>query len=201
MGRNNNKPNQQKYLKTDIDYDKLAEAIVRAHHQIKEQEEIEAKNKKISEDQEWHKIIGCTNYHGDEKWIQRLWHEVLNNMSVLISLFTFRKKDVKDTRLSFGLMQLGSMAVYGIFEWALYILAIFCIVFMVFAVMAKRAFWTICLSLIWGFVAVLLARIFRIAKFEIENLKDKEMVNMVFSANMAFIGVIFTVIGLLAQLL
>lgn len=197
MGKNKNKPNQQQYLKTDIDYDKLAEAIVKAHKKIKAQEEKEAEDKRNTERQEWLKIIGCRDYPDNEKWLRRKWHEFKNNCAVLKTLFTFKKKDAKTPRLSFELMRLGATAVYGICELLLYMMAVS---FVVYTIIANETAGSIYLSVAYGFITVLFARIIRIARFEIENIKDKEMLNTIFSATMAFIGVVLAVIALIVQL-
>lgn len=197
MGKNKNKSNQQQYLKTDIDYDKLAEAIVKAHKKIKSQEEKETEDKRNAERQEWLKIIGCKDYPDNEKWLRRKRHEFKSNCAVLKSLFTFKRKDAKTPRLSFELMRLGAVAVYGLCEVLLYL---FALLLSVSAVMANENIAEMCFFFAYGFVAVLFARIIRIARFEIDNIKDREMLNTIFSATMAFIGVILAVIALIVQL-
>lgn len=44
-----NKSNNSQYIKTDINYDKLAEAIVKAHKRIKDTEEKEAQRREKKE--------------------------------------------------------------------------------------------------------------------------------------------------------
>lgn len=197
MGKNKNKSNQQQYLKTDIDYDKLAEAIVIAHQKIKAKEEKEAEDKRNTERKEWLEAIGCKPFSENEKWIKRQLYSLRNVGATIISLFTFKRKNAKNPRLSFELMRLGATAVYGICELMLYILAVS---FVVYMIIANGTAGSICLAVMYGFIAVLFARIVRIARMEVENCKDKEMLNMVFSANMTFVGTVLTAISLVAQL-
>lgn len=187
------KSNNQQYLKADIDYDKLAEAFVKAQKKIKDTEEKEIENQLKDDRKEWLKIIGYVEYPESEKWLLKRWHSAKNDLAIFKSIITFKAKDAKKPRLTFELIRLGTSMIYGLSSLILYIIALFflCTLFLltgfdkVYSLLAIPAF--------------LFARIIRIAELEVENLKDKELLNTIFTANMTFVGVILAAVAIIVE--
>ena len=74
-----NKSNNSQYIKTDINYDKLAEAIVKAHKRIKDTEEKEAQRREKKEREDWLKTIGCKEIKDDWIWRKKKWQSFKND--------------------------------------------------------------------------------------------------------------------------
>ena len=74
-------------LNLEIDYDKLAQAIVKA----KQIEEENAAKKKAADLEEWKKILGV-NKHEDKKGIKKKIYVFCNNVKVFFNLIFFSKK-------------------------------------------------------------------------------------------------------------
>lgn len=196
MGKN--KSNSQQYVKTDINYDKLAEAIVKAYKTIKTTEEKESEKQSKEERKEWLNIIGYKEYSEGENWLLKKWHSMKNDFATLKCIFTFKAKDAKTPRLTFELIRLGTGLIYGLCEFLLYLLGAF---FVVSPFVLQDTIPIDYAYIALGFLSVFFARIIRIAKLEVENIKDKELLNMIFSANMTFWGVILAVIAIIIQIL
>lgn len=192
-----NRSTNSTYVRTDIDYDKLAEAIVKAHKEIKTSEEKEAKKQEKEERKEWYRIIGYKEIDENWTWRRKKWQSFKNDCATLKSVFTFKAENAKTPRLAFELMRLGTGMIYGICEWTLYLLGMF---FIVFPFISKDVFFLDYGNIGLGFLSIFFGKIIRIAKLEVENVKDKEMLNMIFSANMTFVGVILAVIAIVISL-
>lgn len=74
-------------LNLEFDYDKLAQAIVKA----KQIEEENAAKKKAADLEEWKKILGV-NKHEDKKGIKKKIYVFCNNVKVFFNLIFFSKK-------------------------------------------------------------------------------------------------------------
>ncbi len=184
-------------VKQEIDYDKLADAIVKAQIDFKVYEKNEAEKQEEIDRKNWRKIIGYKEI--EENWTRRKkkWQAFKNDCATLKSVFTFKAENAKTPRLAFELMRLGTGMIYGICEWTLYLLGMF---FIVFPFISKDVFLLNYGNIGLGFLSILFGKIIRIAKLEVENVKDKEMLNMIFSANMTFVSVILAVIAIVISL-
>lgn len=187
------KSNNSQYIKTDIDYDKFAEAIVKAHKIIKDTEEKEAQRKKKKEREDWLNIIGYKEINDDWTWYKKKWQSFKNNCSTIKSIITFKAQDAKTPRLSFELIRLLTSMVYGISSFILYIIAVFFLLTLIFLAGFDKIYSVLAIP------TLLLARIIRIAELEVENLKDRELLNTIFTANMTFVGVILATVAIIIE--
>lgn len=188
-----NKSNNSQYIKTDIDYDKLAEAIVKAHQKIKDTEEKEAQRKEKKEREDWLNIIGCKEIKDDWTWRKKKWQSFKNDCATFKTIITFKAKDAKTPRLSFELIRLGTSMIYGISSLLLYIIALFFLSTLIFLTGFDKIYSALAIP------AFLFARIIRIAELEIENLKDRELLNTIFTANMTFVGVVLAAVAIIIE--
>lgn len=184
-------------VKQEIDYDKLADAIVKAQIDFKVYEKNEAEKQEEIDRKNWRKIIGYEVIDQNWTWRKKKWQAIKNDWATLKSVFTFKVENAKTPRLTFELMRLGTGMIYGICEWTLYLLGMF---FIVSPFISKDAFLLNYGNIGLGFLSILFGKIIRIAKLEVENVKDKEMLNMIFSANMTFVSVILAVIAIVISL-
>lgn len=185
-----NKSNNSQYIKTNIDYDKLAEAVVKAHKIIKDTEEKEREKQSKDDRKEWFKIIGYVEYSENEKWILKKIHSIKNDLALFKSIITFKAEDAKKPRLSFELIRLETSMVYGISSLLLYIIALFFLSTLIFLTGFNKIYSALAIP------AFLFARIIRIAELEVENLKDRELLNTIFTANMTFVGVVLAAVAI-----
>lgn len=180
----------------EIDYDKLAEAILNAHDKIKEKERKKQDEEAKKQQTEWHRKIGYIEYPKDEKWTKRYIHNIRNFFVLLWTTLTFKSEYADKPRVSFELMRLATESIFGFYEFLLYVSA----VLMFCALIVSRFSVQSCLGCLpLGFVLVLFARFFRIARLEADNMTDKETLNTIFSANLAFIGAILAVVAIILE--
>ena len=67
-----NKSKNQQYIKTDIDYERLADAIVKAHDRIAKTETEEKERQEKAEHDEWFNIIGYVEYPENENLLLKI---------------------------------------------------------------------------------------------------------------------------------
>lgn len=190
-----NKSKKQQYIKTDIDYDRLADAIVKAHERIAKTEAKEKENQEKAEHDEWFNIIGYVEYPENENLLLKICQSVKNDVAIFKSVITFKAKDAKKPRLSFELIRYGTSSIYGICKVILYLIALFFFSVLIWGVGSNKAYGLLSIPIF------LFAHIIRIAQLEVENLKDKELLNTIFSANMAFVGTVLAALSIFIELL
>lgn len=192
------KSNNSQYIRTDIDYDKLAEAIVKAHQKVQDIEEKCAERKDKEERKEWQKTIGYIEYPETEKGFLKKWHSMRNDWAVFCSAMTFKAEYAKKPRVAFELMRLATSSLYRLCEILLYILGL-AIMFVAVCAATISPIGFACIPI--GTIAWFFARIVRIAKLEVENITDKDILNTLFGANMTFLGVILAMVAIVIEVI
>lgn len=174
----------------EINYDKLAESILCATEKLEEK-----KNKKKEEENnayqaEWNRILKQKQYSKNEKWLKRQWHQFRNELIAYIELVFFKEKNTKDPIATFALIKLATEMMFACIKWSLYIFSImfiynFCInpadnvILLAFALIA----WTI-------------ARLMRIAVFEIKKMEDTNLILNIFSGSISFVALIVAIVAI-----
>lgn len=97
-------------------------------------------------------------------------------------------------RLSFELIRHGTSAIYGICKVILYLIALFFLSVLIWGVGPNKAYGLLSIPIF------MFARIIRIAQLEVKNLKDKELLNTIFSANMAFVGTVLAALSIIMEI-
>ncbi len=184
----------------EIDYDKLAETIVKAQDMIKEKTVKERQQEESEQLMEWQRKIGYIDYPQDEKWIKKLFHRIKNFFAVLSKILFFKPGYADKPRVSFELMRITIHFMFELYERFLYICTLFLFILFVGATVSSSSILTCVSFLIFTFVSFFIARIIRIAKLETECMNDKDTLNTVFSANMAFIGVILAIVAIIVEM-
>ena len=171
---------------TEIDYDKLTEAIVKAHMEIEEkakENELREKERKATE---WRKAIG---YNPNKK--------ITHFTSTLKMLFV-NKDAIKGDKTTMLFLKMATEMMLNIGEWFLYLLALTGIVAVfkpqVIGLNNTISFYiTTVLTVIFVFV---FARLLRISRLEIDNIEDRNYLNDVIGSFMAVVGTILALISL-----
>lgn len=171
--------------KVEIDYDKLAQAIVKAK-QI--EEEIAAK-KKAADLEEWKRSLGVNN-HEDKKGIKKKFFVFFNRAKVFLNLIFFSKKKKVRVSMTGAFMQSITAMFFHMIKVMLWILSLAFISVCVYH--GNMAFDLLNYVYYIGFaiIAFMLASIFRLMAIETEQITDRERVLGIFTAVMSVIPMI-----------
>lgn len=181
----------------EIDYDKLAEAIVRANIILKEQEKADENNTIDAKVKEWNKIIGVKDYPDSEKFFKRKIHEIRNDISLLLHIVFFKEKNAKYDVATFGLLQMATICVFSLCKLILYVLTLLFLVATFFTLSNKEwIFYFNPVYLLYAFLTFFFSRIFRVASFEIKNITDRNYLIGILSATTCFFAMIIAILTL-----
>ena len=176
--------------KVEIDYDKLAQAIVKAK-QI--EEEIAAK-KKAADLEEWKRSLGVNN-HEDKRGIKKKIFVFLNNIKVFLNLIFFSKKKKVRVSMTGAVMQGITTMFFHVIKVMLWILSLAFISVCIYH--GNMAFGPLNFAYYIGFaiIAFMLASIFRLMAIETEQITDRERVLGIFTAVMSVIPMIEIIVS------
>lgn len=192
--KQNNQQKQKEITQiNEIEESALTQAIVRAYQIIeknKKEEEVRLANQAKKE---WQRVIGQKEYPDNEKWFWKKIHTIGNNWNAMWSLFFFKSENVRDIRTTLGLMQLAVIGIFTICKWCLYFISLA----MVYLILINGA--DVVSHLSFAFVTWMFARVFRIAVFEIEKMKDGNLLIAIFSGCISFAAMVVAIITLLVD--
>ena len=171
----------------EIDYDKLAEAIVNAHQQIDKNKIIEQERKRKEELKEWHKIVNYREYNDNLGKIKIILCNIRNAMCGFWALINFNRENAQNDFTTFSLLQFATEILFNIIKWFFYTTS-----FLVFLYAIQNSKY---LLIVYSLLIYTFARIFRIASFEIANIKDRQYIIAIFSAITSFIALIIAIIA------
>ncbi|MBO5967935.1 MAG: hypothetical protein J6S14_05495 [Clostridia bacterium] len=177
-------------LNLEIDYDKLAEAIVKA----KQIEEENVAKKKASELEEWQNSIGV-NKHEDKKGLKKQFFVFFNSIKVFLNLLFFSKKKKIRVSMTGAFMQSITAIFFHVIKVMLWILSLAFISVCVFH--GNMAFSLLNYVYYIGFaiIAFMLASIFRLMAIETEQITERERVLGIFTAVMSVIPMIEIIVS------
>lgn len=184
---------KSKPKKVEIDYDKLAEAIEKAHNRIKEQDRIEQCDEQKQLEAQWHKAIHYKEYPETRNVILRKIREIRNIIAVLFSVIFFRRKFAKDDIVTFGLMRMAISSLFGIIKWLLYVVAL-CMLLGSFYSFEEYKWIIQPIYILYSFIILVFARLFRVAAYEVENMNDRQNLIGILSALSAFLALIISLV-------
>ncbi len=189
-----------KSKKVEIDYDKLADAIVKAHNHIKEQERIEQCDAQKQLETKWDEAIHYKKYPETRNIFLRGIQEIRNTIVTFLSVIFFRKKNAKNDIVTFGLMRIAISSIFGIIKWVLYAAATILLIVSFYSF--SKAEWIMQpINILYSFVVFVFARLFRIAAYEAENMHDKQNLIGILSALSAFLALIVAMISLVVAVM
>lgn len=177
----------------EIDYDKLAQVIVSAQDKadqdaiknavIAANDELDNRKRKECEkaNEEWQKSLGFSV------------NEKPNDLKVLFKILFLSKDKAKFSVANNALIKIALILLYKIFEWLIY----FGIVVFVIAAIITKSVTIIMIAIPIGIVAFLFARIIRIARYEIDNINDKNYLVSLLSNTVSVIAMMVAIVALL----
>lgn len=182
--------NNIKELNLEIDYDKLAQAIVKA----KQIEEEKLAEKKAADLEEWQKCLGV-NSHEDKKGLKKRLYVLGNNTKVIFNLIFFSKKKKVKVSMTGAFMQGLTAMFFHLIKVMLWILSLAFISVCIYH--GNMAFSLLNYVYYIGFaiIAFMLASIFRLMAIETEQITERERVLGIFTAVMSVIPMIEIIVS------
>ena len=178
----------------EIDYEKLADAIVAAH------ERIEKKAARTSEEdiRNWKEVIGRKDYSHVKNRVKRACLNGLNFGRCTLKLLFLKKKDAKTDRVTFVLLKTLLVDTFSLAKWFLYLLS-FVLIFSSFYDLAQKRFAFNGSYIVYALFAWIIARLFRLAALEVDNMEDRNYLLAIFSSVTSFIAMILALIALFVR--
>lgn len=182
----------QTIVSRDIDYDKLADAIVEANDRIRLKEEKAEIKQHEQLRQEWQNVLGYKEYPKDEGVFKRKIHEIRNDFCILKSAIFFKEEDVQNTNVLYSLLNSVTASIFAVCEIVVYIITL---LLLIMPFILKSCYFLFSLA----FLSFIYARLIRIAKLEVKQIKSIDKLNNIFSAMMTFIATVLAAIALFVR--
>lgn len=179
---------RQNMQPSGVDYDKLADAIVRAHKTIEDE-----KREKINAEMEkWRKTIGFQEYP------KRPIKQFCNDVGCFYRMATMKREDATTGKATYSLLQFSAGLTFSVIKFFLYALSLaFLIVTIRLGI--DHNWIRMGTDLMCCVMMFVLARMFRIAGFEIENMRDRAEILAITSTTAAMAALIIAVFTLLVE--
>ena len=180
-------------IQNKIDYDKLAEAIVRA--ELKVDDELKAKKEAEHEklQKEWDNTLGYDdNLKGCKK--------IGNTLKILWNIITFKKEKVLSSVANNALLRMILAVIYFIFEYLIYAISVVGFGLMIRSFVKGSFSWGF-LILAIVFLMFFIARIVRMARFEVDYIEDKNYLATLFSAVTSFIAIVVSTVAIVISII
>ena len=175
----------------NFDYDKFAEAIVNAEKKITE----EKIRKQKEEDEEfqikWEKALWFKKIKTKYHIINFIYNNFLLYLIVCFRIMIFNKKNTTKENAIYILFKILNIFLLWTYQIILGLASIISLYYLL--TIHSNYFWNI-VSILVVFFSIIIIRLIRIAKLEIENSTDKDVIMSVFNAVIAFTAMILTVI-------
>ena len=190
MGKKKDKTNKSEKTvlsnALEIDYDKLADAIVKAQIIAKEKEQKIQEEKKAQENEAWRRQFGYEEGKPGTR------------ITSFARLLFVKKKDIKGDRATFALLQMSAELILAIAKWALYLFFAGCLLVPFYAYCTKQplSVGETITGVLMGILAFIYARMLRIAEIEIDNLTDREYLNTIIASITALIAMVVSIISI-----
>lgn len=182
-----------------FDYQKLADAIVKAELKTKEKEDERRKQENEKAIAEWQEIIGYKEYGDGGNKFTKTFQNLRNNFVVFIHILFFKKKNAKYDVATFAVLKLLLALIFEIFKLLLYLLAIGLPIYVIYQSINNGFVISNILILLFSLLSLIVARCIRVAQFEIENIVKREYLIGILSAITSFVAMIIALIALLIQ--
>lgn len=183
--------NKSRYgkIENNINVD-ITEAICEAYRRIEEENEIKRKEDINKTNKEWNQVIGIKEFQETGCRIKDSFKRTLNDFLVFKNILIFKEENVKNIEATISLFKCCTVVIFSLVKWLLYIIsiAIFCL-----SISNKI---NVIFLLPMCILSLMLARVIRIAIFEIYKLSDDNLITNIFSGCIAFVALIIAIISL-----
>ncbi|HJD23829.1 MAG TPA: hypothetical protein H9694_06760 [Firmicutes bacterium] len=178
----------------EIDYEKLADAIVAAHERI----EKDAEHKAERETKHWKELIGRKEYSHEKNRVKRACLNGANSIRCTLKILFIKKKDAKTDRGTFVLLKTLLVDIFWLAKWFLYLLSLG-LIFSSFYDLAQKSFAFNGLYILYALFAWIVARLFRLVALEVDNMEDRNYLFAVFSSVTSFVAMILALVALFLE--
>ncbi|MBQ8626122.1 MAG: hypothetical protein IJ419_08175 [Agathobacter sp.] len=183
----------------EIDYDKLAEALMKAESKAQEERQKKEKEEHERLQLEWEKALKCVRYRGN-KW----WHKIFDFITVPFrvswGLITFHKKNATEDNATYALFKICNEYMLGVYQFVFGILALASLV----CTLGYNQIQVLSISRVWfgimTFFFFLIERIIRIVKLESANSKNKKAITTIFGSIVSFTAMVCAAITVIITL-
>lgn len=164
--------NSKKVSVFEIDYDKLAEAIVKAKEETKD--------------------ISANKTQSNKK-------EIKDVFKLFWKLITLKKNEINDDSMTFAFLKLATEGIVLIAELILYLFGVSCLLspFLIGTDQTSFSLGGIIILVIYGLLMIIYARFLRVSRLEIDRLNDREYLNTIIGSFLGIIGTIIAIIELI----
>ncbi len=176
-----------------INYDKLADAIVKAQKKANDEAKLEEEKEQEKLQAEWERIL---EYRDEPKGLKKIG----NTLKVFGNILFFKKENVLTLAANNALLKLVITIFYYAFELLMYACVIAAIVLSIFLFIKKLIAVSV-ISIVIGLFIFAIARIVRMARFEIDIINEKSYLATLFAAVMSFIAVIVSAIAIVVSII
>lgn len=192
----NNQTNTQAaiVIPDNFDYQKFADAMVEAQKRSKEIEKSEEKKEIQRIQAEWEKILGYKNPGHSTNSIVKYFHGLINGLKIFWKIMTIKKDEARFDTATAAILHISIDAMLWIIKVILYIVSIYFAVSSIYSFSDELFISFNYICLLWSFIPFILARIVRMAQFEIEQIKDRNYLIGILSSMAAFIAMILAII-------
>ena len=202
MGRGKNKQKQQQMQaihieeleienKVEIDYDKLADAILKAKRIEKEAEERE----KAAALAKWRTEVGY-NEHNNKKGFSKKFFCACNRFKVIWNIMFISKKKHIEISPTCSFVQGLTSSFFATIKWLLTALAISFVIAIAYHPRFEYGFAEYFMCGSFALLSFILSRVFRLMAIEIEQMSNREQVLGVFTAVISVFPLIEKVVEL-----
>jgi len=179
---------------TSIDYDKLAESINKALLQSREDEKKEKANEEEQEIANWRSMFGFKELKDDAKLHQKIGVGLYNDWIALKSFIFYKKRYAQNTSMTFNFMALICSIIFLAIQLA-FLAGAIALVALVYNGKIAPEF------LVFEVIILFFFNMMRVIRLEIDQMKENDMINMVFSSLMAFIAALFTTLAFFKEVI
>jgi hypothetical protein len=181
--KNASSPISQQINLVDIDYEKLADAIVKAKQKV----DISAKEDEKNQHNAWLKSVGFIEH-------SNVYKRTTNDLYCTLKIFAFPERYWKKEKrhVTNSIMTIIISSFFRLLELASFLVAA---VILIGGIQSYQ--WPFILIYIVGSVVILaISRLFRFARYEVEAIKDENYLVELFSAITSFIALIVAALAL-----
>ncbi len=179
---------------TEIDYEKLAKAMVKAQQEADKQKEIEIKEAKIKQQEEIiakrKEILKEKDFSDIKCKFCRVIRTFFNTLRVYKNIMFLSKENIKYFSAVDSLINSVNALLFRIFRMALYLVSLLAIILIFFKM-------NMIVCIVVAFVSFTIAQLIRIAENEVENMTEREYAMAIFSGLISVMSLIVSVVSII----
>lgn len=179
-----------------LDYEKLAKAICDAQVSAEKNKQMETEEKRKKAIADWQKALGLVNYEKSDKKYKNFWNSIKNGVSVFWNMMTLKRKYAKTDATTFALLGMALNSVFALIKWMLYLVSIVFMASSFYSFDDRKIISFEIAFVFYGVFSFVLARLVRVAQFEVYNMVEREYLMGLLSAVTSFVAVIIALIAL-----